>query len=51
MAIPKVAKYKELAEKFINYLPEPKVSVKNYEAIGCSNPNEKAYPLHSEDYL
>jgi spermidine/putrescine transport system substrate-binding protein len=50
IAIPKGAKHKELAEKFINYLLEPEVSVKNYEAIGYSNPNEKAYPLHSEKY-
>jgi hypothetical protein len=25
-------------------------SWKNYETIGYSNPNEKAYPLHSEEY-
>ncbi|MFC5986314.1 spermidine/putrescine ABC transporter substrate-binding protein [Marinicrinis lubricantis] len=49
-AIPKGAKNKELAEKFINYLMEPEVSVKNYEYIGYSNPNEAAYPLHSEEY-
>lgn len=50
LAIPKGAKNKELAEKFINYLMEPEVSVKNYESIGYSNPNEAAYPLHSEEY-
>jgi spermidine/putrescine transport system substrate-binding protein len=50
LAIPKGAKHKELAEKFINYLMDPEVSVKNYEFIGYSNPNEKAYPLHSEAY-
>ena len=50
LAIPKGAKNKELAEKFINFLFEPEVSVKNYEAIGYSNPNEAAYPLHSEEY-
>lgn len=50
LAIPKGAKHKELAEKFINYLMDPEVSVKNYEWIGYSNPNEKAYPLHSEEY-
>lgn len=49
-AVPKGAKHKELAEKFINYLMEPEVSVKNYEWVGYSNPNEKAYPLHAEDY-
>ncbi|MFS0554792.1 ABC transporter substrate-binding protein [Brevibacillus sp. 179-C9.3 HS] len=50
LAIPKGAKNKELAEKFINYLMDPQVSVKNYESIGYSNPNEQAYPLHSEEY-
>ncbi len=50
LAIPKGAKHKDLAEKFINYLMEPEVSVKNYESIGYSNPNEQAYPLHSEEY-
>ncbi len=50
LAIPKSAKHKELAEKFINYLLDPKVSVKNYESIGYSNPNEAAYDLHSKEY-
>ncbi|EJL40562.1 spermidine/putrescine ABC transporter substrate-binding protein [Brevibacillus agri] len=50
LAIPKGAKHKDLAEKFINYLMDPEVSVKNYESIGYSNPNEQAYPLHSEEY-
>lgn len=50
LAIPKGAKNKDLAEKFINYLMDPEVSVKNYESIGYSNPNEKAYPLHSKEY-
>ncbi|MCP1122960.1 spermidine/putrescine ABC transporter substrate-binding protein [Bacillus sp. AFS018417] len=50
LAIPKGAKHKELAEKFINYLMDPKVSVKNYESIGYSNPNEKARSLHSKEY-
>lgn len=50
LAIPKGAKNKQLAEQFINYLMDPEVSVKNYESIGYSNPNEKAYSLHSEEY-
>ncbi|MCP8968471.1 ABC transporter substrate-binding protein [Ectobacillus ponti] len=50
LAIPKNAKHKKLAEKFINYLLDPKVSAKNYESIGYSDPNEKALPLHSEKY-
>ncbi|MCW9130596.1 spermidine/putrescine ABC transporter substrate-binding protein PotD [Bacillus paramycoides] len=50
LAIPKGAKHKELAEKFMNYLLDEKVSVKNYESIGYSNPNEKARSLHSKEY-
>lgn len=50
LAVPKGAKHKDLAEKFINYLMDPQVSVKNYESIGYSNPNDQAYPLHSEEY-
>lgn len=50
LAVPKGAKHKDLAEKFINYLMDPQVSVKNYESIGYSNPNEQAYSLHSEEY-
>ena len=50
LAIPKGAKHKAIAEQFINYLMDPEISVKNYEWVGYSNPNEKAYPLHSEEY-
>ena len=49
-AIPKGAKNKELAQQFINYLYDPKVSAKNYEYIGYNDPNEKAMPFHSEEY-
>lgn len=49
-AIPKGAKNKELAEKFINYLYDPQVSAKNYEYIGYNDPNAKAEALHSEAY-
>jgi len=51
IAIPKGARNKELAEKFINYLFEPEVSAKNFESIGYGNPNEKSRPFHSEAYL
>ena len=50
LAIPRNAKNKELAEKFINYLYNPRVSAKNYESIGYIDPNEKAYDFHSENY-
>lgn len=50
LAIPKDSKQKDLAEKFINYLYDPKVSAKNYESIGYSDPNSKAIQYHSEAY-
>ncbi|MFD0620739.1 MULTISPECIES: PotD/PotF family extracellular solute-binding protein [Paenibacillus] len=49
-AIPKGAKNKDLAEKFINFMLDPEVSAKNYESIGYSDPNEKAKPFHSPEY-
>lgn len=50
-AIPKGAKNKELAEKFINFMYEPKISAQNYEYIGYNDPNEKAKEFHSKDFL
>jgi spermidine/putrescine transport system substrate-binding protein len=50
-AIPKGAKNKELAEKFINFILDPQISAKNYESIGYSNPNDKAKAYHSQEYL
>ncbi len=50
LAIPKGAKHKELAHKFINFLYDPKISAQNYEYIGYSDPNEKAVPYHSKEY-
>jgi spermidine/putrescine transport system substrate-binding protein len=50
LAIPKDAKQKDLAEKFINYLYDPKVSAQNYEAIGYADPNSKSGPYHSAEY-
>ncbi|MNH87938.1 Spermidine/putrescine-binding periplasmic protein precursor [compost metagenome] len=49
-AIPKDSKNQELAEKFINYMMDPKVSAKNYESIGYSDPNTKAMEFHSQEY-
>ncbi|MCD7975167.1 MAG: spermidine/putrescine ABC transporter substrate-binding protein [Phascolarctobacterium sp.] len=49
-AIPKGAKHKELAEKFINFIYEPKISAQNYEYIGYNDPNEKAMQYHSEEF-
>ncbi len=50
MAIPKGAKHKALAEKFINFLYDPKNSAQNYEYIGYNNPNAKAEEFHSEAF-
>lgn len=49
-AIPKGAKNKELAEKFINYLYDPKVSAENYEYIGYNDPNAKSETYHSDAF-
>ena len=49
-AVPKGAKNKELAQEFINYLFDPKVSAKNYEYIGYNDPNLAAIPFHSEEF-
>jgi len=49
-AIPKGAKHKELAEKFINFIYDPKISAKNYEYIGYNDPNEKAQEFHSKEF-
>ena len=49
-AIPKTAQNKELAEKFINFIYEPKNSARNYEYIGYNDPNTKAAEFHSEEF-
>jgi spermidine/putrescine transport system substrate-binding protein len=49
-AIPKGSKHKELAEKFINYMYDPKVSAKNYETIGYNDPNAKSEQYHSKEF-
>ena len=49
-AIPKGAKNKALAQEFINYLYDPKVSAKNYEYIGYNDPNLAAAPYHTEEF-
>jgi spermidine/putrescine transport system substrate-binding protein len=49
-AIPKNSKNKELAEKFINFMLEEDVSVRNYEYTGYINPDENAFAKHSEEY-
>ncbi|WP_302221827.1 polyamine ABC transporter substrate-binding protein [Acidaminococcus timonensis] len=51
LAIPKGARHKKLAEAFINFLFDPQVSAKNYEAIGYNDPNSNARQYHSQEYL
>ncbi|MGM9988236.1 MAG: spermidine/putrescine ABC transporter substrate-binding protein [Bacillaceae bacterium] len=50
LAIPKGAKHKELAEKFINFVLDSKVAAQNYEAIGYMNPNEASVEFQSEEF-
>ncbi|WP_415298574.1 ABC transporter substrate-binding protein [Clostridium perfringens] len=49
IAIPKNAKHKENAEKFINFLCDPENAEQNVEYIGYSTPNTAAYDLLPED--
>ena len=50
-AVPKGAKNKELAEKFMDYILDPKVSAQNYEYVEYMNPNTAAKEFHSKEYL
>lgn len=43
--VPKNAKHKENAEKFINFLCRPDIALKNFEYITYSTPNEAAREL------
>lgn len=49
IGIPKNAKHKENAEKFINFLCDPENAKQNVEYIGYSTPNTAAYDLLPED--
>lgn len=51
LAIPKGAANKENAEKFINYILKPEVSVKISEAFPYTNPNAEARKLLSKAQL
>ena len=50
MVIPKDAKNKENAEKFINFLCRPDIAQKNCETIWYSSPNTGAIELMGEEY-
>lgn len=50
MIIPKGAKNKENAEKFINFMCRPDVAQMNFDEIWYSTPNVKAVELIGEDY-
>jgi spermidine/putrescine transport system substrate-binding protein len=49
MCIPKGAKNKEAAEKFINFMCKAEIAAANCEYIGYSTPNQAAYELLSDD--
>jgi spermidine/putrescine transport system substrate-binding protein len=49
MCIPKGAKNKEAAEKFINFMCEAEIAAANSEFIGYSTPNAAAYELLDEE--
>ena len=49
MCIPKGARNKENAEKFINFMARPDIAAANSEYIGYSTPNQGAYELLEEE--
>lgn len=49
--IPKNARHKELAEKWINFLCRPDIAAKNFEYITYSTPNVGAQALLDQSYL
>lgn len=49
MVIPKGAKNKEAAEKFINFMTRPDISARNTDYIGYSTPIPKAIEMLPED--
>ena len=49
MCIPKGAKNKENAEKFINFMCKPEIAAANIEYIGYATPNQAAYELLGDD--
>ena len=51
MVIPKDAKNKTNAEKFLDFLCRPDIAKLNCEAIGYSSPNTGAIELLGDDYM
>lgn len=51
MAIPKGAHHKELAEKFINFMYDAKISARNFNYIKLPNANAAAWQYIDEDVL
>ncbi len=49
MVIPKTAKNKDLAEKFIDFMSRPDVALKNTDYIGYSTPNTGAMDMLDEE--
>lgn len=50
LCIPKTAKNKEAAEKFINFLCRPDIAAMNSEYIGYTTTNRDAIPYMDEDF-
>ncbi|WP_139906074.1 ABC transporter substrate-binding protein [Clostridium thermarum] len=48
-AIPKTAKHKEEAEKFLNYLLDAEVNKKNVDYIGYATPNKATFEMLDEE--
>ena len=51
MAIPKGAKNKELAMKFLNYIYDPKVSARNFDYMKLPNANAAAIPMQKKEIV
>ncbi len=49
MCIPKCSKNKENAEKFINFMQEPRIAAANFNYLNYATPNQKAYDEYLDD--
>lgn len=49
MVIPKTSQNKEAAEKFINFMTDPEISLRNAEYVGYSIPNTTAIEMLDEE--
>ena len=49
MAIPKTSQNKEAAEKFINFITDPDIALRNTDYIGYSTPNIAAMEMLDDE--